>query len=123
MWAPLTGVACLDKEVEIIDGDVVKGKTTLREILLNQVRTKGGRSVFAEIHQRGTENPMVIVPNEAEVESFLLRLNHQLPAFLLHYLTTIVGLPVPFVETLLKKPVNQVSSMKPSNANGIKTPG
>ena len=46
---------------------------------------------------------MVIVPNEAETESLLLRLNLQLPAFLLNYLPKHTDMPREFVETLLKK--------------------
>ncbi len=46
---------------------------------------------------------MVIVPNEAEVESILLGLNHQLLVFLHNYLPATTYMPLPLVETLLKK--------------------
>lgn len=49
---------------------------------------------------------MVIVPNKAEVESILLRLNHQLPAFLLNYLLATTNMPPLFVGTLPKKSCN-----------------
>ena len=99
----LRGVSRLDKKVIVMDGDVVKGTMTLRQVLLSCVKTRDGRSVFAEIHQRGSEDPMVVVPNEAEVESLLLRLNHQLPAFLLHYLPAKTDMPMDFVVSLLNK--------------------
>lgn len=81
----LQGITRLDKQVEIKDGDKVIGSISLREVLLSHLKTKEGRSVIAEIHQQGMEDPMVIVPNEAEVESILLGLNHQLLAFLHNY--------------------------------------
>ena len=67
------------------------------------MKTKASQSVFAEIHQRGMEVPMVVVPNEVEVESLLLCLNHQLPAFLLNYSPANAKMPLEFVEALLKK--------------------
>ena len=62
--------------------------------------------VIAEMHQRGADDPMVIVLNEAELESIILRLNHQLQAFLLNYLPTTTNMPLAFVTTLLQKSCN-----------------
>ena len=86
-----------------MDGNMSKGSTSLHKVLFSHLKTKEGGSIFAEIHQLGAEVPMVVVPNEAEVESILLCLNHQPLAFLLNYLPSAVGIPRSFVETLLKK--------------------
>ncbi len=48
------------------------------------------------------EEPFVVVQNSAEIELLLMRLNHQLPAFLLNFLTD-KGFPREFVVALLRK--------------------
>jgi hypothetical protein len=48
------------------------------------------------------EEPFVVIQNSAEVESLFSRMNHQLPAFLLHYLQE-KGLPKDFVTELLRR--------------------
>ena len=101
----LVGIARLDKKVPVYglqDGKrVQKGTFSLRMILLDHLETESGRKVIGSIHQRGTEDPYVVIPNEAAVESLILRMNHQLPAFLLHVLPK-KGIPIDYVHSLLK---------------------
>lgn len=99
----LIGVTQLDKMVDVKDPQgVVAQRLTLRDVLLSHFRTQDGATVFGSIHQGGMEEPFVVVQNSAEIESLLLRLNHQLPAFLLFYLQE-KGLPKDFVIELLRK--------------------
>ena len=100
----LIGISRLDKIVPF--ESMEKGiKTTiqisLRIALLNYLELPDNRSVIA-IHQRGSDDPYVVVSNESEVESPFLRLNHQLPAFLLHYLPAQHKMPTEYVQKLLK---------------------
>jgi len=101
----LVGISRLDKMVPYVTTE--KGKTTtpiimsLRIALLTFLELADKRRVIGSIHQRGSEDPYIVVPNDAEIESFVLRLNHQLPAFLLHYLPT-HDIPTDYVQTLLK---------------------
>lgn len=101
----LIGIARLDKMVPFTTEQngrkITKGNFSLRMILLDHLHTADGRRVIGSIHLRGSEEPYVVIPNEAEIESLILRLNHQLPAFLLHYLPT-RGIPTEYVQTLLK---------------------
>lgn len=103
----LIGISRLDKKVKVFrmeeDGTkVFRGVSlSLREILLGNFETKDGRSVIGGIFQRASEDPYIVIPNEAEMESLIMRMNHQLPAFLLHYLPT-KGIPLHFVQDLLK---------------------
>ena len=101
----LIGISRLDKMVPYVV--TTNGKKTtpitlsLRMTLLSHLELADGRRVIGSIHQRGSDDPYVVVPTEAVIESFILRLNHQLPAFLLHYLP-MRGMPVDYVQTLLK---------------------
>ena len=79
----LIGITMLDWKVatKSATGEVT-GKFSLRDILLNHLQTKEAKQVIGSIHQCGIDEPFVIVQNSADIESFLGRMNHQLPAFL-----------------------------------------
>lgn len=103
----LVGITRLDKRIDVIqevDGTPKNtGNVSLRTILLDHLTLSNGGTLICSIHQHNDEDPLVIIPNEAETESMIMRLNHQLPAFLLHYLPTKTNIPREFVLTLLKK--------------------
>ena len=102
----LVGITRLDKRVDVIvnrDGKpTVTGNVSLRSMLLDHITLTDGGTLICSIHQNSDEDPLVIIPNEAEAESLIMRLNHQLPAFLLHYLPS-KEIPRDFVMTLLQK--------------------
>ena len=99
----LIGITNLDRKAEIkkLDG-TTDAMFSLRDILLNHLKTPGGKLVMDSAHQRGMDEPFAVVQNSGEIESFMLRLNHQLPAFLLHYLRD-KKLPEDFLIDLLRK--------------------
>jgi hypothetical protein len=104
----LIGVTQLDKKVEVLDlHGLVSQRLSLRDVLLTYFKTQEGATVIGSIHQGGMEEPFVIVQNSAEIESLLMRLNHQLPAFLMYYLQE-KGLPEKFVVDLLRKSCDPV---------------
>ena len=98
----LIGVTMLDKVVDLKEGDVVVQRLSLRDVLLEHLKTKEGGTVIGSIHQGGLEEPFVIVQNSGEMEAMMMRLNHHLPAFLYYYLQE-KGLPKDFVTELLQK--------------------
>ena len=99
----LIGVTMLDWKVatKSTTGEIT-GKFSLCDILLNHLQTKENKQVIGSIHQCGMDKPFVIVQNSADIESFLGRMNHQLPAFLRFYLKD-RNLPEEFVNELLGK--------------------
>jgi hypothetical protein len=104
----LIGVSQLDKKVDVYapNGSVAQ-RLSLRDVLLQYFKTQDGATVIGSIHQGGMEEPFVVVQNSAERESLLMRLNHQLPAFLLNFLVE-KELPRTFVIDLLKKSCDPV---------------
>lgn len=99
----LIGITNLDRKVEIKKSDgTTEAMFSLRDILLNHLKTPGGKLVIDSAHQRGMDEPFAVVQNSGEIESIMLRLNHQLPAFLLHYLRD-KNLPEDFLIDLLRK--------------------
>lgn len=107
----LIGITRLDKRIDVVqdvDGTpTITGNVSLRTILLDHVTRADGSTLICSIHQHNDDDPLVIIPNEAESESLIMRLNHQLPAFLLHYLPT-KTIPRSFVMTLLQKTCDPV---------------
>ena len=102
----IRGITNLDATAQIfsITSNEPVGHLSLRQVLLRYMKMNDGHSLIAEIHQRGPMGTVeVIVPNTAEAESMVLMMNRQLPAFLLHYLTTKAGMGDVFVKTLLKE--------------------
>ena len=83
------------------DMQVQKGKLSLRMILMEHLETETGRKVIGSIHQRGMEDPYVVIPNKAEMESLIIWMNHQLPAFLLHVLPK-KGIHTNYLHSFLK---------------------
>lgn len=81
------GATNINWKVAITNPDRSKGaKFSLHDILINHLTTSDGKKVLDSVHQRCTDELFSVVQNSGEVESFMFRLNHQLPAFLLHYL-------------------------------------
>ena len=100
----LVGITRLNKEVgfiQEIDGKQYSYKFSLRNILLDHLTLSNGNTLIGSIHQHGSDDPFVIIPNEATAESFVMRMNHQLPAFLLNYLPT-KEIPQTFVSALVQ---------------------
>lgn len=103
----LVGITQLDKRVDIVQEingvQTVTGNVSLsRTILLDHVTLANGSTLIYSIHQHLNKEPFIIIPNEAEAESLVMHLNHQLPAFLLHYLP-MKEISRDFVTTLIQK--------------------
>ena len=101
----IRGITYLDATAPILSvtTNETVGHLSLRQAMLKYMKMSDGRSLIAEIHQRGPMGIIeVIVPNTAEAESMVLMMNRHFPAFCFHYLVK-VGLDEKFVKSLLKE--------------------
>ena len=106
MCEDIRGITNLDATAPIlsVSTGIPMGELSLRQALLKYMKMTDGRSLIAEIHQRGTMGLVeVIVPNTAEAESMVLMMNRHFPAFCSHYLVTKAGMGKDFVRSLLRE--------------------
>ena len=89
--AQLYGIIDLNTEIACAltaEGDKDGGTLSLRAVLLRHFRTRdGGSPLFAEVHQTQLGGEVeAVVPNTKEADSMVGSMNHQMPAFIKHYL-------------------------------------
>jgi hypothetical protein len=103
-YAQLYGIVDLNKVVPYTIDEEEKDSVFLcmRQVLSKHFRTRDGTlPLFAEVHQKQRGSPVeVVVPNFKEVDGMIGCMNHQLLAFIKHYLLQ-KGLEQSFVVRLM----------------------
>lgn len=104
----LAGIVDLDKKVPFYDEEDPTrevGSMTLRYVFMNYVIMQDEHSLVAEIHQRGPAGLVeVVIPNIPAAETMVHMMNKNVAAYLINYLPQ-QGIPLTFVQALLKKSV------------------
>ena len=113
----IRGILGLDKEFPIyavMDPTQVAGRTSLRYLLYNHIKTESGFPLFFEVHQGAPMGPVdVVVGDCEESEHAILMINKNPAAYFYFYFTTVAKME----EELVKKVVK--ATIDPSFTNEV----